>query len=60
KIKDYVINTILKVYLKDNSKARVLSSGMEYVNINDGQKATNSQEWFMKHVIKKSQKFTKK
>jgi polyphosphate kinase len=60
KIKDYVINTILKVYLKDNSKARVLSSGMEYVNINDGQKLTNSQEWFMKHVIKKSQKFTKK
>jgi polyphosphate kinase len=60
RIKDYVINTILRVYLKDNSKAKTLSSEMEYIMVNDGQKPINSQEWFMKHAIKKSQKFTKK
>jgi polyphosphate kinase len=60
RIKDYVINTILRVYLKDNSKARILSSEMEYRMVENDQKSINSQEWFMKHSVKKSPKFTKK
>lgn len=61
KLKDYLLNTILKVYLKDNVKARILSPDMNYQfvdNIDNG-KAVYSQEWLMNHVIKKSNKLQK-
>lgn len=58
RIKDYVINTILRVYLKDNTKARLLSPDMNYSFVAQDLKKINSQEWFMKHASKKS-KFSK-
>ncbi|MBX2976080.1 MAG: polyphosphate kinase 1 [Ignavibacteriaceae bacterium] len=58
RIKDYVINTILRVYLKDNTKARLLSPDMNYSFVAQELKKMNSQEWFMKHASKKS-KFSK-
>lgn len=59
-IKEYIIKTILKVYLKDNVKARELTQDMKYSQCIQAEKIYNSQEWFMKHSHKHSQKYAKK
>lgn len=53
-IKNYLINTILKVIQKDNTKSRVLLSDGTYsrVRCTDEENAVNSQEWFMSNFRK--------
>ncbi len=61
KIKEELINSILKVCLKDNVKARYLKPDMnyEFLEKKDGTKEIDSQEWLMNHTVKLSNKSTK-
>jgi polyphosphate kinase len=61
KLKNTLIKTILKTYLKDNVKARKLLSDMTYrfVKVEEGEKIINSQEWLMNHTIKVGGSYTK-
>lgn len=54
KLKDELIRTLIKVSLKDNVKARLLQSDGSYkfVDVKEGVKRVNSQEWLMNHTIK--------
>jgi len=54
KLKNIIMKTLLKVSLKDNTKARFLLPDMSYEPIQpeNGEKKINSQEWLMKHTIK--------
>ena len=56
KLKREIIRTLLKVSLKDNTKARLLKPDMsyEFQKANKDAKQINSQEWLMKHSIKAS------
>ncbi|MDR3610422.1 MAG: polyphosphate kinase 1 [Ignavibacteriaceae bacterium] len=61
KLKNTLIKTILKTYLKDNIKARKLLSDMTYrfVKVEEGEKKSDSQEWLMNHTIKVGGSYTK-
>lgn len=53
KLKTEILETILKVSLKDNVKARILETDMSYKKLsNNGEKQIVSQEWLMKQVVK--------
>ncbi len=54
KLKSIIMKTMLRISLKDNTKARVLKPDMSYelIQPKDGEKKINSQEWLMKHTIK--------
>ncbi len=49
-----LMRTLMRVSLKDNTKARELLPDMSYRMIvpTDGEKRINSQEWLMKHAVK--------
>ncbi len=51
KLKEDIYNKIIKTYLKDNVKAKVLNSDMSYTSVlvEPNSKKFNSQNWFMKH-----------
>jgi len=61
KLKNSVIKTVLKIYLKDNVKARKLLPDMTYqiLHPRDGDKKIDSQEWLMNHTIKVGGGYTK-
>ena len=61
KLKNSMIKTVLKTYLKDNVKARKLLPDMTYqiMNPRDGDKKIDSQEWLMNHTIKVGGSYTK-
>jgi polyphosphate kinase len=61
KLKNTLIKTILKTYLKDNIKARKLLPDMTYrfVKVDEGDKKIDSQEWLMNHTIKVGGSYTK-
>jgi polyphosphate kinase len=61
KLKNSVIKTVLKIYLKDNVKARRLLPDMTYqiMHPQDGDKKIDSQEWLMNHTIKVGGSYTK-
>jgi polyphosphate kinase len=61
KLKNSVIKTVLKIYLKDNVKARKLLPDMTYqiITPHDGDKKIDSQEWLMNHTIKVGGSYTK-
>jgi polyphosphate kinase len=61
KLKNSVIKTVLKTYLKDNVKARKLLPDMTYQTMQplDGDKKIDSQEWLMNHTIKVGGSYTK-
>jgi polyphosphate kinase len=61
KLQNELMRTLIKVYLKDNTKASVLNHEMNYekVKLEDGVKKFNSQEWLMKHSIKVSGEMVK-
>jgi len=54
KLKSIIMKTVLRISLKDSTKARVLKPDMSYelIQPKDGEKKINSQEWLMKHTIK--------
>ena len=54
KLKNIIMKTLLKVSIKDNTKARFLLPDMSYdpIQPGNGEKKINSQEWLMKHTIK--------
>lgn len=54
KLKDELIRTLIKVSLKDNVKARILQPDgyYKFVDVKEGIKRVNSQEWLMNHTIK--------
>ena len=61
KLKNSLIKTVLKTYLKDNVKARKLLPDMSYQTIHPhaGDKIIDSQEWLMNHTIKVGGSYTK-
>jgi polyphosphate kinase len=61
KLKNSLIKTVLKTYLKDNVKARKLLPDMTYqiLHPRDGDKKIDSQEWLMNHTIKVGGGYTK-
>jgi polyphosphate kinase len=61
KLKNNLIKTVLKTYLKDNVKARKLLPDMTYQTLHphDGDKKIDSQEWLMNHTIKVGGSYTK-
>ncbi|MCW8813581.1 MAG: polyphosphate kinase 1, partial [Chlorobium sp.] len=61
KIRTEVMKSLIKAALKDNQKARVLLSDMNYKMIVplDGAKPVNSQEWLIKQVEKHSGQMVK-
>jgi polyphosphate kinase len=61
KLKNSLIKTVLKTYLKDNVKARRLLPDMSYQTIHphEGDKKIDSQEWLMNHTIKVGGSYTK-
>jgi polyphosphate kinase len=61
KLKNSLIKTVLKTYLKDNIKARKLLPDMTYFRIKPGEddKKVDSQEWLMNHTIKVGGNYTK-
>ena len=61
KLKNSVIKTVLKIYLKDNVKARKLLPDMTYQIMppHDGDKKIDSQEWLMNHTLKVGGSYTK-
>ena len=61
KLRDEILKTLLRVSLRDNSKARELLSSMVYnmVSSKNGIKKVSSQEWLMNHAIKVKGKFSK-
>ena len=60
-LKEEIRNNVLKIYSKDNIKARELYSDMTYkfVKAKDGSKKINSQEWLMNNAMKSSGNFSK-
>jgi polyphosphate kinase len=62
KLKNSLIKTVLKTYLKDNVKARKLLPDMSYQNIHphEGDKKIDSQEFLMNHTIKVGGSYSKK
>lgn len=54
KLKEELIRTLIKVSLKDNVKARILQpdGSYKFLEIKEGTKKINSQEWLMNHAIK--------
>ena len=54
KLKEELIRTLIKVSLKDNVKARILQpdGSYKFLEIKEGTKKVNSQEWLMNHAIK--------
>lgn len=60
-LKEEIRNNVLKIYSKDNIKARELYSDMTYrfAKAKDGSKKINSQEWFMNNAMKSSGNFSK-
>ncbi|HDZ59065.1 MAG TPA: polyphosphate kinase 1 [Ignavibacteriales bacterium] len=54
KLKSIIMKTLLKISLKDNTKARFLLPDMSYelIRHENGEKKINSQEWLMEHTIK--------
>ena len=61
KIKREIIKSLLKVSLKDNTKARELQNDMSYAKcrLRDGNKKVNSQEWLMKYAVKSTAGYSK-
>ncbi len=61
KLKDEINRTLIKASMKDNVKARILCSDMNYLKPEPepGAKLVDSQEWLMNHTIKASGKFSK-
>lgn len=61
-IKELLVNTVLKIYFKDNIKTRELDKKMKYsFKKSPGEeKQINAQEWLMNHLTKKNVKYTKK
>ena len=61
KIRNEVMKSLIKAALKDNQKARILLSDMNYKMIIplDGAKPVNSQEWLIKQVEKHSGQMVK-
>ena len=61
KLKNSLIKTVLKSYLKDNVKARKLLPDMSYLTLQplEGDKKIDSQEWLMNHTIKVGGSYTK-
>jgi polyphosphate kinase len=61
KLKNSIIKTVLKTYLKDNVKARKLLPDMTYqiMHPHEGDKKIDSQEWLMNHTIKVGGSYTK-
>ncbi len=61
KLKDEINRTLIKASMKDNVKAKILCSDMNYHKIEPepGAKLIDSQEWLMNHTIKASGKFSK-
>ena len=61
KLKSTIMKTIIKAYLRDNIKARLLLTDGTYQLVpktEDG-KSISSQEWLMKHTIKVGGRYTK-
>lgn len=56
KLKDEILNNILKIYLKDNTKARMLypDGTYQFIKPQEGSAKINSQEWLMNHVTKEA------
>ena len=54
KLKEELLRTLIKVSLKDNVKARILSpdGSYKFAESADGTKKINSHEWLMNHTIK--------
>lgn len=61
KLKDEINRTLIKASMRDNVKARILCSDMNYhkPELEPGTKLIDSQEWLMNHTIKASGKFSK-
>ncbi|NCQ18918.1 MAG: polyphosphate kinase 1 [Ignavibacteria bacterium CG_4_8_14_3_um_filter_37_9] len=61
KLKKVLINNILQPYLKDNTKARILNSSMEYslLQPEENEKKFNIQDWMMKHAEKGASRIKK-
>jgi polyphosphate kinase len=61
KLKAEILRSILKISLKDNTKARILKSDMTYkIEVpTNGDKKIVSQEWLMKHAVKQKGEFIK-
>lgn len=58
-LKEYLINTIIRIYLRDNVKSRELFPDMTYALIKNQEKDLSAQEWFMNHAAKQALKFNK-
>ncbi len=58
-LKEYLINTIIRIYLRDNVKSRELFPDMTYALIKNKEKDLSAQEWFMNHTAKQALKFNK-
>ena len=61
KLKSTILKIIIKAYLRDNTKARLLMSDGTYQKVPRGEdmKRISSQEWLMNHTIKVSGSYTK-
>jgi polyphosphate kinase len=61
RLKDEIMNTLIRISLKDNLKARVLNSEMGYcpVNSQNPGKRIDSQEWLMHYIVKVNNKMKK-
>jgi len=60
KLKTVLMKTIIKTCLKDNTKARELSSDMKYTVPDSGdKKKINAQDWLMNHTIKAGGSYSK-
>ncbi len=57
-IKEELLNKVLAIYLKDNTKARELKNDMTYQKIDDknNEKKINAQEWLMEYATKSNAK----
>lgn len=60
-LKNYLINTVLKIYLQDTLSATELTKEMLYIKRNtvDTEKAVSSQQWLMNHAGKNGSKIKK-
>ena len=58
KLKLYLKEVVLRTYMKDNEKARVLHADGKYKapQHDSGEKKANAQEWFMEHTTKTAMK----
>jgi polyphosphate kinase len=62
KLKSELMNSLMRISFKDNTKARKLKPDMSYTIIQpiNGEKKVNSQEWLMKQATKSKGKMVKK